>query len=191
LGGIILENLKSETITHVSDDLSRLLRDAGYLELCACIQCGTCTGSCPSGRRTAQRTRSLMKKVQLGLKEEILSDKELWYCSTCYTCTERCPRGVPVTDVIIALRNLAVQEGYMQVPHIALCKMFYDTGHGVPLNEEKWKKLREYHKLPEIPPTTHQYPEAEKEIQTLLKITEFDKLTGVGDYEIKKDEEGK
>ena len=78
----------------------------------------------------------------------------------------------------------------MQVPHIALCKMFYDTGHGVPLNEEKWRKLREFHKLNEIPPTTHQYPEAEKEVQALLKSTEFDKLTGVGDYEKKKDEEG-
>jgi len=84
----MLEVLKTNKITEISDDLSNLLRDAGYLELSACIQCGTCSGSCPSGRRTALRTRSLMKKVQLGLKEEIFSDKELWFCSTCYTCLE-------------------------------------------------------------------------------------------------------
>ncbi len=183
----MLEVLKTNTITEITDDLSILLRDAGYLELSACIQCGTCSGSCPSGRKTALRTRSLMKKVQLGLRDEILSDKELWFCSTCYTCLERCPRGVPVTDVIIFLRNLAVQEGYMQAPHIALCKMFYVTGHGVPINDEKWNKLREFHKLSSVPPTTHQYPKAEKEVQTLLKSTEFDKLTGVGDYEEKED----
>ena len=185
----VLEIIKTNKITEISDELSNLLRDAGYLELSACIQCGTCSGGCPSGRRTAYRTRSLMKKVQLGLKEEVLSDKELWFCSTCYTCYERCPRGVPVTDVIIYLRNLAVQEGYMQAPHLALCKMFYDTGHGVPINDN-FSQLRKHHKLSDLPPTTHQFPKAAKEIKTLLKSTEFDKLTGVADYEKKEDKKG-
>ncbi|MHA1473490.1 MAG: hypothetical protein ACTSQW_10400 [Promethearchaeota archaeon] len=77
----------------------------------------------------------------------------------------------------------------MQAPHLALCKMFYDTGHGVPISEN-WSKLRLYHKLSELPPTTHQFPKAEKEIKTLLKSTEFDKLTGVGDYEKKEEKKG-
>ena len=182
-----MENIKSEKITEFTDDLADLLRDAGYLEIGSCISCGTCTGGCPSGRRTALNTRTMIRKAQLGLTEEVLSDKELWFCSTCYTCTERCPRGIPVTDMIIFLRNLAVQKGYIQAPHLALCKMFYNTGHGVPINEEKWNKLREHYKLSKIPPTTHKYPKAESEIQTLLKSTGFDKLTGVGDYEKKAD----
>jgi len=186
-----MENITSNRITKLSDDLSGLLRDAGYLEVSACIQCGTCTGGCPSGRRTAYRTRTIIKKIQLGLTEEVLSDKELWFCSTCYTCLERCPRGVPVTDVIIYLRNLAVQRGYIQAPHYVLCKMFYNTGHGVPINDEKWNKLREHYKLDPVPPTTHKYPKANEEIQTLLKSTGFDELTGVGDYEPKKEDEGK
>jgi heterodisulfide reductase subunit C len=184
-----MENIQSNRVTTLNDDLTDLLRDAGYLEVNACIQCGTCTGGCPSGRRTAHKTRTLIKKVQLGLTEEVLSDKELWFCSTCYTCLERCPRGVPVTDVIIYLRNLAVQKGYIQEPHHALCKMFYKTGHGVPINEEKWNKLREHYKLESIPPTTHKFPDANKEVQRLLKSTRFDELTSVGDYE-PRDEEG-
>jgi len=71
-----MENIKSNRITKLNDDLSGLLRDAGYLEVSACIQCGTCTGGCPSGRRTAHNNRTLMKKIQLGLTEEVLSDKE-------------------------------------------------------------------------------------------------------------------
>ncbi len=181
-----MENIKPDKITEFSDDLADLLRDAGYLEIGACISCGTCTGGCPSGRRTALNTRRLMREAQLGI-ESVLSDKELWFCSTCYTCSERCPRGVPVTDVIIYLRNLAVQRGFIQEPHRALCKMFYNTGHGVPINEEKWNKLREYYKLSSIPPTTHKYPNAEKEVQDLLESTEFDKLVNVGKYEKKPD----
>ncbi len=183
-----MENIKSDKIVEFTDDLADLLRDAGYLEIGACISCGTCTGGCPSGRRTALNTRALIRKAQLGL-DEILSDKELWFCSTCYTCLERCPRSVPVTDVIIYLRNLAVQRGFIQEPHRVLCKMFYNTGHGVPINEEKWNKLREYYKISSIPPTTHKFPNAQKEVQTLLKSTEFDKLVAVGDFE-KKAENG-
>lgn len=182
-----MENLESNKITEFTDELADLLRDAGYLEIGSCIQCGTCTGGCPSGRRTAYKTRSLIRKAQLGLTAEVLADKELWFCSTCYTCLERCPRGVPVTDMIIFLRNLAVQRGYIQAPHLALCKMFYNTGHGVPINDKKWNKLREHYKLSSIPPTTHKFPDAEKEVQDLLKSTNFDKLTGVGDYEKKAD----
>jgi heterodisulfide reductase subunit C len=181
-----MEHLKTDKIEEFTDDMADLLRDAGFLEIGSCIQCGTCSGGCPSGRRTALKTRSLVRKAQLGL-DEVLSDKELWFCSTCYTCHERCPRAVPVTDMIIFLRNLAVQRGYIQAPHLALCKMFYNTGHGVPINDEKWNKLREFYKLSSIPPTTHKYPDAEKEVQTLLKSTGFDKLTGVGDYEKKAD----
>jgi heterodisulfide reductase subunit C len=65
--------------------------------------------------------------------------------------------------------------------------MFYNTGHGVPINDKKWNKLREHYKLSSIPPTTHKFPDAEKEVQELLKSTGFDKLTGVGDYEKKAD----
>ena len=69
--------------------------------------------------------------------------------------------------------------------------MFYNTGHGVPINEEKWNKLREHYNLDSVPPTTHKFPNAEKEVQSLLRSTGFDKLTGVGEYEevIKKTEE--
>lgn len=185
-----MEIIKSNKITKLNDDLSDLLRDAGFLEIGSCIQCGTCTASCPSGRRTAFRTRSIMKKAQLGLTEEILSDDELWFCSTCYSCLERCPRGVPVTDLIIYLRNLAVQKGYIQAPHFALCKTFYNTGHGVPINEEKWSKLREHYKLDSVPPTTHKFTEAYDEVQTLLKSTKFDELIGIGDYEKINEENG-
>ncbi len=75
-----------------------------------CYQCGTCTGSCPQGRRNALRTRKIMRMASLGLKDQLLHDDSIWYCSTCYTCTDRCPRHVKPTDVIMALRNMATRS---------------------------------------------------------------------------------
>ena len=91
-------------------DFAKEIAAAGGEEVKMCFQCGTCTAGCPSGRRTSYRVRKLMRMAQLGMKEEIINSEELWECSTCYTCVERCPRQVPIVDIIIALRNIAVAE---------------------------------------------------------------------------------
>ena len=57
--------------------------EAGADRIRTCIQCGTCSSVCPSGRRTAFRTRELMRKAVLGLKDEVLSSPDLWLCATC------------------------------------------------------------------------------------------------------------
>lgn len=77
----------------------------------SCFQCGTCTGTCPSGRLTSLRTRMIIRKSILGLKKEVLSSPALWECMICFKCHEQCPRGVNIPTVMLALRNLAVREG--------------------------------------------------------------------------------
>jgi heterodisulfide reductase subunit C len=150
--------------------------DAGLEKIRACINCGTCTGSCPSGRRTAYRTRSAIRKALTG-DESVLLDIDIWLCSTCYYCYERCPRDIPVTDMIIKLRNIAVEEGHILDNHFNLAdKIFYETGHGVPANGEgnkKWRDLRESYGLPPLPPTVHTHPKALKECQELMKSVGF------------------
>jgi heterodisulfide reductase subunit C len=142
----------------------------------ACMQCGKCTGSCPAGRITGYRTRRLINKVQSG-DRSILEDPDIWLCTTCYTCYERCPREVKTTDIIRALRNVAVKEGYMSKSHKLVASYVAKTGHAVPINDAT-KKLRKKLGLSEIPPTTHKYPEALKAIQNIYKKTKFDKLIG-------------
>jgi heterodisulfide reductase subunit C len=179
-----MSDLRYDKITNFSDTLADEMRKAGLKEIGACIQCGNCTGGCPSGRRTAFTTRAIIRKVQLGL-EEVLYDKDIWFCSTCYTCLERCPRKVPVTDAIIQLRNLAVQKGNMHPSHVSLSHQLFKTGHGVPIDNEKWEELRKYHELPARPPTVHSDPNGVKEIQILLESTHFDELVGIGQEEEK------
>ncbi|MEJ2251905.1 MAG: CoB--CoM heterodisulfide reductase subunit C [Candidatus Lokiarchaeota archaeon] len=168
--------VKRKVFKDISNKISKKFVDAGLEKIRACINCGTCTGGCPSGRRTAYRTRVAIRKALTG-DESVLKDIDIWLCSTCYYCYERCPRDIPVTDMIIKLRNIAVEEGHILDAHFNLAdKIFYTTGHGVPATGEgnkKWRDLRESYGLPRLPPTVHSYPEAVKECQILMKEVGF------------------
>ncbi|WP_407422399.1 CoB--CoM heterodisulfide reductase subunit C [Methanobrevibacter sp.] len=151
--------------------------DAGIETVKHCFQCGTCSGSCPSGRRTPYKVRQIVRKCLLGLKEEVIADDALWMCTTCYTCQERCLRSVKIVEIIKKARNIAAHAGYMAKPHKMTGVFVMNTGHGVPINDAT-KALRAKIGLPEIPPTTHAYPEALAEVQKICKITGFDELIG-------------
>ncbi|MHA1785954.1 MAG: CoB--CoM heterodisulfide reductase subunit C [Candidatus Helarchaeota archaeon] len=154
----------------------------------ACIQCGTCTGGCPSARRTAWRTRMVFRKAQMGLREEALGGAELWDCTTCYTCQERCVRGIPTTDFVRAIRNVAFKSGVnLQPAHLFVAGLLEKFGHAVPVNDPT-KAVRKRIGLQETPPTVHSHPEGLEEVKTLLKETGFKETL---DNNIKKKEEEK
>ncbi len=151
--------------------------DAGAETVALCYQCGTCTGSCPSGKRTPYRIRNIIRKSLMGLKSEVLEDDSLWECVTCYACQERCPRGVAIVDVVKILRNMQSQAGKMAQAHKMTGVFVLKTGHGVPINDATMA-LRKKVGLNELPPTTHEFPEALEEVRTILKKTGFDTLIG-------------
>ena len=158
-------------------DFAQSIIDAGGKTLDLCYQCGTCTASCPSGRTTAFRTRQLIRKAQLGLKDDILPSEDLWMCTTCYSCVERCPRDVDIVDIIILMRNMAVQKGYMAEDHKKVGRSLMKSGHTVPASD-KLKQLRVSMGLSENPPTTLGDPAALADFQKIMNKTGFEKLIG-------------
>jgi len=76
-----------------------------------CIQCGTCTGSCPNADKMEHTPSELIEMARAGLKTEVLSSNAMWYCLSCYRCTVRCPRGIKQTELMHALESLAVRNG--------------------------------------------------------------------------------
>ena len=157
-----------ELLTDVNrdPDFTAEFIDSGIETVKHCFQCGTCSGSCPSGRRTPYKVRQIVRKCLLGLKEEVITDDALWMCTTCYTCQERCLRSVKIVEIIKKARNIAAHAGYMAKPHKMTGVFVMNTGHGVPINDAT-KALRAKIGLPEIPPTTHAYPEALEEVQKI------------------------
>ncbi|MDD2626866.1 MAG: CoB--CoM heterodisulfide reductase subunit C [Candidatus Methanomethylophilus sp.] len=154
-------------------EFEKELAALGGADVKLCFQCGTCTASCPSGRRTSYRVRKIMRMAQLDMKEEIISSQELWECSTCYTCVERCPRQVPIVDVIVALRNMAVAAGHIYPAHKKTAVNLYKTGHTVPINDEI-KAQRKALGLPEVPPTVLSDSAAAADLKKILDATKFD-----------------
>jgi heterodisulfide reductase subunit C2 len=98
-------------LTAVERDLAfgdRLIPAAQHLS--TCIQCGTCTASCPSAAAMDITPRQMWRMVQLGMVDEVMHSKTMWLCSICYQCQARCPRGIPLTEIIAKLKQLAIQQ---------------------------------------------------------------------------------
>ncbi len=85
----------------------------GGANLRKCYACGTCTAGCPVFQVDSDyNPRRLIRRILLGLRKEVLSSPVIWLCARCYTCTANCPQGVDFSDVMMALRDMAVAEGY-------------------------------------------------------------------------------
>ncbi len=121
----------------------------------SCIQCGTCTASCESGKWTALKTRNIIRKVALG-DLTVLRDPDIWLCTTCYACYERCPRDIRPTSVIMELRNYATKLGNISPNHRAVVGYLEKTGHAVPINDVTRERRKELG-LDELPPTLFKY----------------------------------
>jgi heterodisulfide reductase subunit C2 len=180
-GSVNMSLLNKDENLVVAEDVDPTFKqsiiDAGAETVALCYQCGTCTGSCPSGKRTPYRIRSIIRKSLMGLKNEVMEDETIWECVTCYACQERCPRGVAIVDVVKTIRNMQSQAGKMAQAHKMTGTYVLKTGHGVPINDATMA-LRKRVGLNELPPTTHEYPEALEEVRTVLKKTGFDSLIG-------------
>ena len=83
----------------------------------SCIQCGTCTGSCPNAFAMDLTPRQLWRHVMLGQPEVVFGSRTFTLCSSCYYCTLRCPRGLPLTDAMHALKRLGAR--HRLTPHKA------------------------------------------------------------------------
>ena len=77
-----------------------------------CFLCGTCTAGCPiSEIDDSFNPRKIMRQILYGMKDETLSDGEIWKCYQCHTCVAHCPQDVRFADIVRALREIAVSEG--------------------------------------------------------------------------------
>ena len=82
-----------------------------------CIQCGTCTGSCPVSHAMDIPPRQLIALFRAGEIETIMKSRSIWICASCYACTTRCPAGIKITDIVYALKRTAMEKQYPTGAH--------------------------------------------------------------------------
>lgn len=90
-----------QQITHLSEQ-----------PIALCFHCHKCTAGCPVMEEMTYGPDWILRLVQLGDKERVLTSKDIWLCASCETCGTRCPNEINIAEVMDALRVLAVIEGY-------------------------------------------------------------------------------
>ena len=93
--------------------IEEIMAEPGGEHLITCWSCGTCAATCLVRRyEPSFNPRIILHKAGLGLRHEVLSSAEIWQCSACDICYPRCPKGIHISDVMAAIRNIAIREGY-------------------------------------------------------------------------------
>jgi heterodisulfide reductase subunit C len=77
-----------------------------------CYHCHKCTAGCPVAFAMDYGPDRVLRMIQFGLKEEVLSSSDIWICASCETCGTRCPNEIDIAPVMDALRQIAIEEGF-------------------------------------------------------------------------------
>ncbi len=82
-------------------------------EAARCFTCGSCTAVCPETLMDeSMDPRRFIRLVNLGLRDEALASRFKDICATHYRCFSRCPQGVQISQIMNAIKELAVEDGY-------------------------------------------------------------------------------
>lgn len=113
----------------------------------SCLQCGTCTASCPVARYTELSPREIVRLVLTGCETDVLRPEVLYYCSACYSCAARCPMGIRLTELVNLLRDVLVKRGDGPLPpQLDMVKSVenYDNPWLLPrAQRDRWSKKLE------------------------------------------------
>ncbi|MFQ6106186.1 MAG: 4Fe-4S dicluster domain-containing protein [Thermoplasmata archaeon] len=109
-----------------SDALREVLEFKDSMKLQECVQCGTCSASCPVAAIADFTPRQVIQLLNLGLVDEAVRSRMVFLCTNCFACSARCPRSIPVADVMIGLRNIAFSRGLAPLKSLAYYGEFSD-----------------------------------------------------------------
>ena len=77
----------------------------GNEKIKSCIQCGSCSASCIAMEGMSLSPRKLWRAVQRGMEPDVMESKAFWNCTTCGLCDRRCPRAIPMSQIMVSLRE--------------------------------------------------------------------------------------
>lgn len=160
------------TTTHELDPNFKheVAKEPGGKHIMRCFSCGTCTAGCPVRAMDGKyNPRKIIHMVILGMRERVLTSDFIWLCSTCYTCYDRCPQGVHLTDIMTALKNIAVREGYIHPAFREQARLIGTFGRLYEIEDFDNRK-REKMGLPPMQKTCD-------EVKTLIRGTMIEEVT--------------
>jgi heterodisulfide reductase subunit C len=91
--------------------LAAEVRERSGTDLNRCYQCRSCGNGCPFVQAMDYTPNQVLRLVQFGMRQEVLTCKTIWICVGCHTCSSQCPMGIDIAAVMDTLRLTAVEEG--------------------------------------------------------------------------------
>lgn len=76
-----------------------------------CYQCQKCSSGCPVSEFMDYLPAEIIRMVQLGFEDRVLSSKSIWVCASCETCTTRCPNEIDIAMTMDVLREMSASRG--------------------------------------------------------------------------------
>lgn len=76
-----------------------------------CFHCHKCTAGCPVVEEMEYGPDQILRLIQMGEKDALLTSHDIWICASCETCGTRCPNEIDIARVMDALREMAIKEG--------------------------------------------------------------------------------
>ena len=99
------------------------LEKYGAVNIESCFNCGNCTAVCPLSTEGENFPRRMIRYAQVGMKEKMLSSKELWLCYYCGECTATCPRQAEPGEFMAAARRYAIAR----YDRLGLARLLYTS----------------------------------------------------------------
>jgi heterodisulfide reductase subunit C2 len=104
----------------------------GAENLKKCYACGTCTAGCPVFQVEYEyNPRKIIRMILLGMREEVLQSKTIWLCAQCYVCSANCPQGVDFSNIMLSLREMAVQASYAPADRLEQLEQIGAAAHAI------------------------------------------------------------
>jgi len=116
------------------------ITEMGGNDINICMQCGTCSGTCPWGRLEEKSPFNIRRMIYMGRMglEGFETDDILYACTTCNHCVTRCPRGVKIIDVVRAMRSVTAETG--GIPKNLKAVVGSINSQGNPWSQEQEKR---------------------------------------------------
>lgn len=100
-----------DTELNFSNEIANMMYASHGNPIKDCLQCGTCSGTCPAAEFMDHTPRKLIGLISAGYKDEVLASNTFWSCASCYHCTVRCPAGIDIADMMYALKRYSMWKG--------------------------------------------------------------------------------
>jgi heterodisulfide reductase subunit C len=96
----------SLTVNVTKEDILRI----SGVDPSKCMQCGKCSGACPSYDEMEYHPHQFAAMVKKGQIAKLMASPSIYKCLSCFACIERCPRNVAPAKLVEAIRLAVIRQ---------------------------------------------------------------------------------